>query len=94
MDSDGRYLGTLTAGTVAEALAEGTGGGPGVPSTAGELAEFPGPVTVDMSLAAVLHVLVAAPGTGLPVLDQEHTQVVGSLTHQSVPRALGPPSPV
>lgn len=42
MDNDGRHLGTLTAGTVAEALAEGTGGGPGVPSTAGELAEFPG----------------------------------------------------
>ncbi|NEA76893.1 chloride channel protein [Streptomyces sp. SID13588] len=93
MDSDGRYLGTLTARTVAEALAEGTGGEPGVPSTAGELAEFPGPVTVDMSLATALHVLVAAPGTGLPVLDQDHTQLVGWLTHQSALRALGPPSP-
>ncbi|MCM2578436.1 chloride channel protein [Streptomyces meridianus] len=93
LDSDGRYLGTLTARSVAEALAESPGDGPAPPETAGELAELPTPVTADMALATALHALVAAPGTGLPVLDADRTRLVGWLTHQSALRAVHPPAP-
>lgn len=86
LDSDGRYLGTLTARAVAEALATPVSDGSGPPHTAGELAELPPRITADMSLATALHSLVTAPGTGLPVHDE--TRLVGWLTHQSALRSL------
>ncbi|MFF8902340.1 chloride channel protein [Streptomyces lydicus] len=92
VDTEGRYLGTLTARATAEALAERTDGDVEPPTTAGDLAEPTPPVTTDMPLSTALHALVTAPGTGLPVLDPDHGQVLGWLTHQSALRALHAPS--
>ncbi|MFI0217578.1 CBS domain-containing protein [Streptomyces lydicus] len=64
VDTEGRYLGTLTARATAEALAERTDGDVEPPTTAGDLAEPTPPVTPDMPLSTALHALVTAPGTG------------------------------
>ncbi|MFD7919453.1 chloride channel protein [Streptomyces sp. NPDC059740] len=94
VDGEGRYLGTLTARAVAEALAERPDGGPAAPATVGDLTASPPPVTTDMALATALHVLVAAPGTGLPVLDPGKDRLAGWLTHQGALRALHAPATV
>ncbi|MFE4869785.1 chloride channel protein [Streptomyces sp. NPDC056682] len=86
-DKEGRYLGTITARAVAESLAEEPDP-TAPPVTVGELAEVPASLAVDVPLAKALHALVAEPGTGLPVLDQD--RLVGWLTHQSALRALHP----
>jgi len=91
MDTEGRYLGTLTARSVAEALAERPGGDCEPPALAADLAEPTAPLTTDMALATALHALVTAPGTGLPVLAPGEDWLVGWLTHQSALRALHAP---
>ncbi|MCO5972986.1 chloride channel protein [Actinoallomurus soli] len=83
---DGTYRGTVSARAAAEALTEGDQ----APPTIGELTELPAPVTSDLSLADALHILVGAPGTGLPVLDDSRTTLVGWITHQTVLSALRP----
>ncbi|WP_328329868.1 MULTISPECIES: chloride channel protein [unclassified Streptomyces] len=90
LDADDRYVGTVTARAVAEALAETPDGGAGAPATAGDLAELPPGLRSDMPLSAALHALVSAPGTGLPVLDADRDAPVGWITHQSALRALHP----
>ncbi|MFG2286616.1 chloride channel protein [Streptomyces sp. NPDC048595] len=92
VDAEGRYLGTLTARAVAEALAERPDGDIEPPALAGDLAESAPSVTADMPLSTALHVLVAAPGTGLPVLDPDKNRLLGWLTHQSALRALHAPA--
>ncbi|WP_432165064.1 chloride channel protein [Streptomyces sp. bgisy031] len=85
VDDAGKYLGVVTAQAVAEALAEQ----PDVtPSTVGQLAETPAPVTTDQPLAQALHALLSAAGTGLPVLDANQGKPVGWLSHQSALRAV------
>ncbi len=85
VDDAGKYLGVVTAQAVAEALAEQ----PDVtPSTVGQLAEPPAPVTTDQPLAQALHALLSAAGTGLPVLDTNQGKPVGWLSHQSALRAV------
>ncbi len=91
LDTEGRYLGTLTALSVAEVLAERPGGGSEPPAFAGPLAEPTAPITTDMPLSTALHVLVRASGTGLPVLAPGKDRLVGWLTHQSALRALHTP---
>ncbi|MFL6053289.1 MAG: chloride channel protein, partial [Actinoallomurus sp.] len=81
---DGTYRGTVTARAAAEALTDGDQ----APETIGALAELPDPVTADLSLADALHVLINAPGTGLPVLDDTRTTLVGWITHQTVLSAM------
>ncbi|MEV6791915.1 chloride channel protein [Streptomyces sp. NPDC051320] len=90
LDAQDRYVGTVTARAVAEALAETPDGEAGAPATAGDLAELRPPLAPDMSLSAALHALVSAPGTGLPVLDSDKHALVGWITHQSALRALHP----
>ncbi|WP_405562142.1 chloride channel protein [Streptomyces sp. NBC_01180] len=90
IDADDRYVGTVTARAVAEALAETPDGEAGAPATAGDLAELPPRLRSDMPLSAALHALVSAPGTGLPVLDADRDAPVGWITHQSALRALHP----
>ncbi|MFI5615246.1 chloride channel protein [Amycolatopsis sp. NPDC051903] len=80
---DGRYQGCVTARAVAEALADEHDG------VVGELAELPPLVTCDSSLADALTALTNAPGTGLPVLAEEH-RLAGWITHQAVLGALEP----
>ncbi|MFE1776655.1 chloride channel protein [Streptomyces sp. NPDC059008] len=92
VDAEGRYLGTITARAVAEALSERPDGDIEPPALAGDLAESAPPVTVDMPLSTALHVLVAAPGTGLPVLGPDKHRLLGWLTHQSALRALHAPA--
>ncbi|OXY86383.1 chloride channel protein [Streptomyces diastatochromogenes] len=85
VDDAGKYLGVVTAQAVAEALAEQ----PDVtPSTVGQLAEPPAPVTTDQPLAQALHALLSAAGTGLPVLDTNQGKLVGWLSHQSALRSV------
>ncbi|WP_326617815.1 chloride channel protein [Streptomyces decoyicus] len=91
LDAEGRYLGTLTARSVAEVLAERPGGDFEPPALAGDLAEPTTPLTTDMPLSTALHALVAAPGTGLPVLAPGKDRLIGWLTHQSALRALHTP---
>jgi CIC family chloride channel protein len=83
VDGEGGYQGCVTARAVAEAL------GTGAEATVGELAELPPLVTCGSSLADALAVLTGAPGTGLPVLDDEH-RLAGWLTHQAVLSAFTP----
>ena len=97
----GAYRGTVTARAVAETLSEGDAPG----RTVGDLAMLPTTVDEDTDLAAALGALMSAKGTGLPVLDATHRQVVGWVTHQNVltalvagaaspsPRDSGPPQP-
>ncbi len=80
----GGYRGTVTARAVAETLSEGDAPG----RTVGELAVLPTTVDEDTDLAAALGALMSAQGTGLPVLDATHRQVVGWVTHQNVLTAL------
>ncbi|WP_460344425.1 chloride channel protein [Actinoallomurus acanthiterrae] len=83
---DGTYRGTVTARAAAEALTDSDQ----APQTIGDLAELPTPVTADLPLADALHILVTASGTGLPVLDDTRTSLVGWITHQTVLSALRP----
>ncbi|ETK32785.1 chloride channel protein [Microbispora sp. ATCC PTA-5024] len=84
---DGAYHGTVTARAAAEALTEE---GP-LRLTVGDLAELPTPITSDMTLLEALSILVAAQGTGLPVLDEGRRELVGWLTHQRVLQAVHTP---
>ncbi|GGR92393.1 chloride channel protein [Streptomyces humidus] len=84
-DEAGAYAGVVTAQAVAEALAEQPDA---VPTQVGRLAERPAPVTADQSLAQALNTLLAAAGTGVPVLDHAHGEPVGWLSHQSALRAV------
>ncbi|MGA5128217.1 chloride channel protein [Streptomyces olivoreticuli] len=92
--SSGRYLGIVTARKVAQALAKpADNDGLEPPPTAGQLAEYPAPVTADMPLSAALHALVSSPGTVLPVLDQGHTRLIGWLTQHTALCRLGEVAP-
>ncbi|MET8945949.1 chloride channel protein [Streptomyces sp. NPDC004542] len=85
VDDAGAYIGVVTAQAVAEALAEEP---QAAPTRVGRLAEPPAPVTADQSLAQALNALLAAAGTGMPVLDPGHGEPVGWLSHQSALRAV------
>ncbi|MES4891306.1 chloride channel protein [Streptomyces sp. NPDC096012] len=85
VDDAGEYIGVVTAQAVAEALAEEP---EAAPVRVGELAEPPAPITADQPLAQALHTLLAATGTGMPVLDSEQGKPVGWLSHQSALRAV------
>ena len=84
--ADGAYRGTVTARAAAEALTDRDQ----APKTIGGLAELPTPVTTEETLADALHLLVTAQGTGLPVLDETRTTLVGWITHQTILSALRP----
>jgi chloride channel protein, CIC family len=85
-DGDDAYRGTVTARAAAQALTEDGE----APRTVGEVAELPAAVTADRPVGDALHLLVAAQGTGLPVLDDTRTALVGWITHQAVLGALSP----
>lgn len=89
VDATRKYVGVITAQAVAEALVE-------QPQTApvrvGQLVEPPAPVTADQPLAEALHALLYPAGTGMPVLDAEHGEPVGRLSHQNALRAVHTPT--
>jgi chloride channel protein, CIC family len=89
VDAGGAYRGTVTARAAAQALADHAD-----PSqTIGDLAELPPAVTEGAPIADALQTLVTASGPGLPVLDDDHRELVGWITHQSVLSALRPGPP-
>ena len=87
LDSHGRYRGVVTAHAVADALADGEHD----QQTIATVVEFPTPVTADDNLERALDVLDDADGA-IPVLDADHANLVGWLTHQRVLIALRRPS--
>ena len=84
-DGAGAYRGTVSARAAAQALTDDSQ----APETIAELAELPTPVTARQPIADALQLLVTAQGTGLPVLDDTKTALVGWITHQRVLTALG-----
>jgi chloride channel protein, CIC family len=88
-DAGGAYRGTVTARAAAQALTDDEQ----PPKTIGELAELPSTVTAEQPIADAVHLLVAAQGTGLPVLDDTRTTLIGWLTYQNVLAALQPAHP-
>ncbi|WUH23823.1 chloride channel protein [Streptomyces sp. NBC_00448] len=81
---DGTYLGTATARTAAETLADGAH----ATATVGTIAHLPAPVTATTDLSTALDALVTAEGAGLPVLDDTREHLTGWITHQAILRAL------
>ncbi|RLV74597.1 chloride channel protein [Streptomyces rapamycinicus NRRL 5491] len=92
---NGRYAGVVTARAVAEALTEPDPAldAHATPRLVADLAERPPTVTTGTPLSGALHTLVTADATGLPVLETEHDEPVGWLTHQTVLNALHTPTP-
>lgn len=78
--ASGAYRGIVTARAVAEALDEDER----PPATIAGLTELPGSVTADTPVADTLHLLIDAPGTGLPVLADDGQSLTGWVTHQAV----------
>ena len=77
VDADGRYRGVIGSRQVERALAD-TG------ARAADLAEQPPAVSAGQSLLDALPVLVRADTSGVPVLSDEGTTVVGWLSHRDV----------
>jgi CIC family chloride channel protein len=88
LDTAGRYRGVVTARAVTEALS----GVDGNKSTVATVVEMPAAVTVSDRLEQTLVALETARGA-VAVLDVDHHNVVGWLTHQRVLLALHPPHP-
>ncbi|MEW2522065.1 chloride channel protein [Actinacidiphila alni] len=82
--ADGTYLGTATARTAAETLADGAHDATAV----GAITQLPRPVATGTDLSTALDALVTAEGAGLPVLDPGHDRLVGWITHQAVLGAM------
>ena len=82
---DGTYCGTVTARTVAETLADDAHAATQV----GAVAHLPGALTSDASLDQVLRDLATADGQALPVLDEDHSGLVGWVSHRGVLAAMG-----
>ena len=85
-DAGGAYRGTVTARAAAEALTDDD-----QPHQDDRRPRRTAQrVTAEQPLADAVQLLVAAQGTGLPVLDDTRTTLVGWLTYQNVLAALLP----
>ncbi|MCV7014359.1 chloride channel protein [Mycolicibacterium madagascariense] len=84
---EGRYLGCVSAQDVAEALDD-----PASPENVGPLVGRPTAVAADATASDVLGALRGHGGTGLPVLSDDGTALVGWVTYESVLARLGPDS--
>ncbi|MEU7167726.1 chloride channel protein [Streptomyces morookaense] len=93
ISSSGRFLGTVDACQVAQALAEKPGDDLEPPPTAGQIATLTGHATADMPLSAAVPLLASAHGTPVPVLDPANHHLVGWLTPHAALGALGAPAP-
>ena len=88
LDAGGRYRGVITARAVADALADGDHDD----ATVASVVEMPASVTVTDPLEQTLNALETA-RSAVAVLDDDHHNVVGWLTHQQVLLALHPARP-
>lgn len=94
VDAEGRYLGTLTARAVAEALAERPDVDTTPPAVAGDLAETTPPVTADMPLSTALHVWSPHPVPDCPSSTRTRTTSwAGSPTKAPCACSTHPPPP-
>ena len=80
VDSSERYQGCVTARAVAEEL----GKHERVTDTVGQLAELPETVSSETKLIDALEVLVGVEGSGVPVLTEDETELVGWIRHQTL----------
>ena len=88
---DGTYLGTASARTAAETLADGAHQQASVKA----VVHLPRTLVAGTDLSDALDALVTAEGGGLPVLDDSHERLVGWITHQAVLGSVHhPPAPV
>ena len=79
LDSHGRYRGIATAHAVADTLADGEHNR----ATVASVVELPDAVTISDHLTDALTALESTPGA-IPVLDNDHANLVGWLSHQRV----------
>lgn len=87
LDSNGSYIGVITARGVAEALADGQHD----TASAGSVLRSPPPITADTSLEDGLDLLESSGAAALPVLDAQRANLLGWLSVQRVLRVLRPP---
>jgi CIC family chloride channel protein len=88
IDTSGTYIGTATARTAAETLADGQHGH----ATIAAITHLPVTIHTDSDIADALAALVTADGAGLPVLTPDGTDLVGWITHQAILAALAAPT--
>jgi chloride channel protein, CIC family len=79
VDRDGRYRGIISARELERALAE-----PGTRAVAADLAEQPATLTPGQSLKQSVTLLLRDESSGLPVLSDDETTVIGWLTHRDL----------
>jgi chloride channel protein, CIC family len=79
VDRDGRYRGIISAREIERALAE-----PGTRAVAADLAEQPATLTAGQSLKQCVALLLRDESSGLPVLSDDETTVIGWLTHRDL----------
>lgn len=79
VDANGDYRGCLSAAELAEALDD-----PDPPQQVRDLVQRPTPISADTQPADILAALSGHGGTGLPVLDQDRTAVIGWITYENV----------
>ncbi|WP_312870486.1 chloride channel protein [Gordonia asplenii] len=79
VDAAGTYLGTLSTPDLADALA-----GSNPPTTIAELVVLPPTVRAASSIRDALDALDTAPTSGVPVLSDDGTRIVGWLTHRDI----------
>jgi CIC family chloride channel protein len=79
LDAHGRYRGIATAHAVADTLADGEHNR----ATVASVVELPDTVRISDHLTDALNALESTPGA-IPVLDADHANVVGWLSHQRV----------
>ncbi|WP_330180499.1 chloride channel protein [Nocardia sp. NBC_01503] len=85
LGSDGRYRGCLSARDVAESLDD-----PEPPTTISRLVKHLPTVAADTNFHDIVTALAGHGGTGLPVVDTEHTAVIGWVTHEDLLSVLHP----
>ncbi|WP_319450588.1 chloride channel protein [Mycobacterium sp. RTGN8] len=85
VDADARYLGCVSAQDVTEALAD-----PDPPPDVKPLVGQATAVGADATTGEILAKLSGRGGTGLPVLNEDHTALVGWITYEAVLAKLRP----
>ena len=84
-DTHGRYIGSVTAQDVAEALDD-----PDPPVSIKNLIQLPAEIGADAGAREILAALVGHGGTGLPVLDRDRSALIGWITYEGVLARLHP----
>ncbi|WP_326361299.1 chloride channel protein [Nocardia sp. CDC160] len=88
VDDGGRYRGCVSARDVAESLDT-----PDPPATVSTLIRRLPPVTADTGFHDVVTALDGHGGTGLPVIDPDHTAVIGWVNYERLLSVLHPADP-